>query len=126
MSKWNYERLDQMTNQKNDFSSISIDYRKLADYLEEMISIATENSDLIPLEFEDVKLAYDGDPFEDFAIENIDLQIQEKLDQKNNERKVMKIKYLSKDISHNDWANFIDNEVLEFIEKYPQYKDEIK
>lgn len=126
MKEWNYDKLDEMTKKGSKFTKIDLDYRIIADNFEEIAVIAHKNGDVIPLEFDDVKLAYTGNPVDDVDLPEVSQELLDKIDELENHRKVMHIKHFARDITHDDWLDFIDNEVLEFIEKYPQFSDVVK
>lgn len=122
-TKWDYEKLDKMTNEGNEFTNIKLNYRAIANYYEEIVITTRKNGDVIPLEFDDVKVAYKGNPLNDITLPEIPEEYKQQYNQLEKNRKVMHIKHFSRDLSHEEWFNFIDNEVFDFIEKYPQFSD---
>ena len=122
-TKWDYEKLDKMTNEGNEFTNIKLNYRAIANYYEEIVITTRKNGDVIPLEFDDVKVAYKGNPLNDINLPEIPEEYKQQYNQLEKNRKVMHIKHFSRDLSHEEWFNFIDNEVFDFIEKYPQFSD---
>ena len=90
---------------------------------EEIVITTRKNGDVIPLEFDDVKVAYKGNPLNDINLPEIPEEYKQQYNQLEKNRKVMHIKHFSRDLSHEEWFNFIDNEVFDFIEKYPQFSD---
>ena len=126
MNNWNYDKLEQMNNAENEFTSIKLNYVFIAENFEEMYNLSRKNADLMPLEFDDVKLAYDGDIFKDIDIVEVSDEVENILCEKERERNVVHIKHFSRDLSHEDWFKFIDDEVLNFIKKYPQFEDALQ
>ena len=125
-SKWNYEKLERMTQEGNKYTKVKLDYITLAKYYEQIVLITRKNGEVIPLLFDDVRLAYNGNPLDDMNLPEIPEEFIEQYNQLENNRKVMHIKHFSRDISHEAGFDFISNEVLDFIEKYPQFKKIIK
>ena len=68
MKEWNYEKLEQMTEQENEFVQIRLNYIYIAENYEEMFIKTYENGDLIPTMFEDVNIAYPGKAENDIKI----------------------------------------------------------
>lgn len=125
-NNWNYEKLKQMNNQEIEYTKIKLDYMKLAEKIEEILIITRKNGDVIPLVFDDVKLAYNGNLLSDLNLPKIPDEYLDKYNQLDNNRKVMHLKHFSRDISHDAWFDFLDKEVNDFIKKYPQFKNIIK
>ncbi|WP_455645526.1 hypothetical protein [Methanosphaera sp.] len=125
MTKWNYEKLDKMTEERAEFSSISLNYRYIADNFEEIAITTYSNGDVIPLEFDDIKTAYDGNPLDDIVLPEISEQLLDKYNDLENVRQVMHIKHFARSINLATWIDFIDGEVKTFVEKYPQFSDVI-
>ncbi|MBQ6219445.1 MAG: hypothetical protein IJJ47_06930 [Methanosphaera sp.] len=125
MDKWNKEKLDKMTKMDSEFTRYNLNFNFIAENFEEMVIKTYLNGDLIPLEFEDVKTAYDGDPIKEIELPEISDDLQSKIDEINEKRNIMHIKHFSRSISHEAWFNFLDEEVDVFIEKYPEFKESI-
>lgn len=125
MINWKYDRLDQMTKQSNEYTRINLNYRFIADNFEDIIITAHNNGELIPSAFEDVKIACDTDPFSQITLPDISADINDNIQNKKRQRKLMEIKHTSRDITHEDWFNYLDKEVVEFVDNFPQFKDVI-
>ncbi len=126
MIKWNYDKLDQMNQYDNECSNIKLDYKVLADKIEEIVPMLKKNGEIIPLEFEDLNVACSGNLFDNIDTPEISDEIKEKINQKERERKIMSLKHFSRDISHEEWYGFLDQEVIDFVEKYPQFSNIMK
>ncbi|MCD7782052.1 MAG: hypothetical protein LUG89_05105 [Methanosphaera sp.] len=126
MDKWDKNKLEEMTKQGAEFSKHELNYTYISQKYEEMLKTVTLNGDVLPLEFNDVDVAYNGSLIDDYEKPEISTDLKEKIDEKESIRNTMHIKHFSRSISHQAWFDFIDNEVDEFIEKYPQYSDVIK
>ncbi|PAV06844.1 hypothetical protein [Methanosphaera cuniculi] len=122
MINWNYEKLESMTEKSSTYNSITIDYKILAENFEEIVVLLHTNGETIPLEFEDLNVACKGNMYDKIELPNIAEECKQKRQQLEEERNHMKLKHFSRDISHEEWFEFIDKEVLEFIKKYPQYE----
>ncbi|MBE6494017.1 MAG: hypothetical protein E7Z84_05350 [Methanosphaera stadtmanae] len=125
MVNWKYDRLDEMTKQSNEFTSVNLNYRFIADNFEDIVITTHNNGELIPSAFEDVKIACDNDPFSEIELPEISTDISDNINDKKRQRKLMEIKHTSRDITHKDWFNYLDNEVIEFVDKFPQFKNVI-
>lgn len=125
MTKWNNDKLEQMTETQNEFTKTKIDYLKLAGLYEEIVLKTYANGDVVPLAFKDVEVTYDGKIMDDIELPDIDEETKNSIDSKEQDRHVMHIKHFSRSISHQAWFDFLDCEVTYFIEKYPEYKDVI-
>lgn len=123
MSKWNLDKLEQMTESQNEFTKTRIDYVKLASLYEEIVTKTYSNGDVVPLAFKDVEVTYSGKISDDISLPNIDEETKNSIDIKEQDRHVMHIKHFSRSISHQAWFDFLDDEVKVFIEKYPEYKE---
>ena len=99
-SKWNYEKLERMTQEGNKYTKVKLDYITLAKYYEQIVLITRKNGEVIPLLFDDVRLAYNGNPLDDMNLPEIPEEFIEQYNQLENNRKVMHIKHFSRDISH--------------------------
>ncbi len=125
MSKWNKDKLEEMTNTQNEFTKTKLNYLIISQKYFEMINKARENGDLIPLLFKDVEVTYDGKISEDFEEIQVNDEILALIEEKENKRQVMNIKHFSRSISHQQWFDYLDDEVNNFIEKYHEFKDTI-
>ena len=124
MTKWNYEKLDKMTKEGSKFSKLTLNYRVIADNFQEIMIKTRQTGDVLPLEFEDVFIAYENkNPIDDMVLPEISKELEEKISEKENNQKIMHIKHFSRNISHQQWFDFIDQEVLDFVEKYPEFSD---
>ena len=124
MSKWDEEKLEQMTKKQNEYTKSQINYEILAQKYSEIMEKLHINGDVMPLAFKDVETAYKGKITEDMTLPPIEGKLQEQVRQKEQEREIMHIKHFSRSISHQAWFDFIDKEIEQFIEKYPEF-DEI-
>ncbi|RAP48084.1 MAG: hypothetical protein BZ135_01105 [Methanosphaera sp. rholeuAM6] len=123
MNKWDNEKLEQMTQTQNEFTKIKLNYVLLAEKYFEIIEKTYENGDLIPLSFKDVEITYKGKINEDITLPEIREETEEQIKEKEQERQVMHIKHFSRSISHQEWFNYLDEEVNNFIENYPEYEN---
>ncbi len=125
MINWQYDRLDEMTKQGSTLNNIKLNYRVIADNFEEIVITARNNGELVPIEFEDVKSGCDGDPLSEIKLSDISPEIAENIQDKLRQRKLMEVKHISRGISHTEWFNYLDQEVIDFVNKFPQFKDVI-
>ena len=122
MNKWNYEKLEEMTQTQNEFTKTKLNYKYIAENYKEIIRKTHTNGDVIPLAFKDVELTYNGKIQENIKLPTINQKTQEKIEEKENQRQIMHIKHFSRSISHEAWFNFLDEEIKKFTQKYPEYK----
>lgn len=123
---WNYEKLENMTEKCGEYNSICIDYTILAENFEQIALTLHENGEIIPLQFQDLNIACKGDLFKQINLPEIKEELITQKEEQEKIRNQMKIKHFARDLSHEEWFEFIDNEVLDFIEKYPEYAIIIK
>ncbi|WP_292472937.1 hypothetical protein [Methanosphaera sp.] len=123
MMKWDTEKLEEMTKTQNEFTKTKLNYTKIAEKYFEMIEITRKNGDVLPLAFKDVEVAYNGKIKDDLKEIEVSDEIISLIEEKEQERQVMHIKHFSRSISHQTWFDFLDQEVKEFINKYPEYGD---
>ncbi len=123
MNKWDNEKLEQMTQTQNEFTKIKLNYVLLAEKYFEIIEKTYENGELVPLSFKDVEITYKGKINEDITLPEISEETEEQIKEKEQERQVMHIKHFSRSISHQEWFNYLDEEVNNFIENYPEYEN---
>lgn len=121
MTKWDMEKLEEMTRTQNEFTKIKLDYVKIAENYFEMINNSRINGDLVPLAFKDVEIAYNGKIKDDIQEIEVSDKILSLIEEKEHERQVMHIKHFSRSISHQDWFDYLDQEVKEFVDKYSEY-----
>lgn len=125
MTKWETQKLEEMTKTQNEFTKTKLNYVKIAENYFEMINKARANGDVIPLAFKDVEVAYNGKISDDFEEIPVSDEILKSIEEKEGERQVMHIKHFSRSISHQAWFDYLDEDVKSFIEKYPEYSDMI-
>lgn len=123
MMKWDTEKLEEMTKTQNEFTKTKLNYTKIAEKYFEMINKTRKNGDIIPLAFKDVEVAYNGKIKDDLKEIEVSDEIISLIEEKEQKRQVMHIKHFSRSISHQAWFDFLDQEVKEFINKYPEYED---
>ena len=121
--KWDTEKLEEMTKTQNEFTKTKLNYTKIAEKYFEMIEITRKKGDVLPLAFKDVEVAYNGKIKDDLKEIEVSDEIISLIEEKEQERQVMHIKHFSRSISHQAWFDFLDQEVKEFINKYPEYED---
>ena len=112
-----------MTKTQNEFTKTKLNYTKIAEKYFEMIEITRKNGDVLPLAFKDVEVAYNGKIKDDLKEIEVSDEIISLIEEKEQKRQVMHIKHFSRSISHQAWFDFLDQEVKEFINKYPEYED---
>lgn len=122
MKQWDFNKLEQMSEMDNEYTSIRLNYVYIADNFEEIVKVSSSGADLVPLMFEDVKVAYPGDPLDDVDVVR-GSETEEVLAEKARQRNVVHIKHFSRGMSHEDWFKFLEDEVLEFLERYPEFSD---
>ena len=125
MSKWNYEKLEEMTNTDNNYIKFKLNYAYIADNYEDMLIKTYRDGNLTPTLFKDVELAYDGKVSKDIQLPEIDDETKSSIDEKSRTRKLAELKHFSRDMTHDDWFKHLEEEVYDFIEKYPEYKNVI-
>jgi len=123
MINWQYDRLEEMTKQGSTLNNIKLNYRFIADNYEEIVITARNNGELVPIEFEDVKSGCNGDPLSKIELSDITPEIAENIEDKLRQRKLVEVKHISRGMSHSEWFNYLDQEVIDFITKFPQFKD---
>ena len=123
MTKWDIEKLESMTKTQNEFTKNKLNYVKIAEEYFEMVNKVRLNGDLVPLSFKDVEVAYNGKISDDLEEITIGDEALALIEEKENERQVMHIKHFSRSISHQAWFDYLDGEVNDFVDKYPEYKD---
>lgn len=125
MSKWNYEKLEEMTNTDNNYIKFKLNYAYIADNYEDMLIKTYRDGNLTPTLFKDVELTYDGKVSKDIQLPEIDDETKSSIDEKSRTRKLAELKHFSRDMTHDDWFKHLEEEVYDFIEKYPEYKNVI-
>lgn len=123
MTKWDIEKLESMTKTQNEFTKNKLNYVKIAEEYFEMVNKVRLNGDLVPLSFKDVEVAYNGKISDDLEEITLGDEALALIEEKENERQVMHIKHFSRSISHQAWFDYLDGEVNDFVDKYPEYKD---
>ncbi|RAP54494.1 MAG: hypothetical protein BZ137_01895 [Methanosphaera sp. rholeuAM130] len=125
MNKWNYEKLEEMTNTDNDYIEMKLNYTYIANNYEDILIKTYADGNITPTLFNDVELAYEGKILNDIQLPQITDELKNSIDEKRRARKVVELKHFSRDMTHKDWFKHLEDEVREFIEKYPEFKDVI-
>ena len=123
MIDWNYDRLDKMTEQGSRLNKIKLDYRFIADNYEDIVVTAHCNGELVPIEFEDVKSCCKGNPLSQIELPDISPEIAEMIKDKSRKRKLVEVKHIARGMRHFEWFDYLDQEVVDFVNKFPQFKD---
>ena len=126
MNKWDENKLEEMTKQGAEFSRHKLDYIYISQNFDKILEKVTLSGDVLPLEFLDIDVAYNGSIKEDYIKPEVSEDIKKMIEEKEANQKVMHLKHFSRSITHEAWFDFIDGEVDEFIEKYPEFISIIK
>jgi hypothetical protein len=90
-----------------------------------MYEVAMNAGTIIPYRFNMIGLAYRGlEHNKPIRFQNLDPEVKNRLVKSYATRNEKQIKYMKDDINPKDkYDKFLDKEIFDFIEEFPQYKD---
>lgn len=108
-------------------SSIVLNYEFITEKYFEMYEVALNAGTIMPYRFNPIGLAYRGhDHDRPTKFNNFDPKVKERLVKSYARRNQLINKYTTSDSdSVEKYTNFLDKEIYDFIEEFPQYKDVI-
>lgn len=108
-------------------SSIILNYEFITEKYFEMYEVALNAGTIMPYRFNPIGLAYRGhDHDRPTKFNNFDPKVKERLVKAYATRNQLINKYTSAEAdSKEKYTNFLDKEIYDFIEEFPQYKDVI-
>lgn len=106
-------------------SSIILNYKFITENYFEMYEVALNAGTIMPYRFNPLGLAYRGNEHNrPTKLNNFDPKIKERLVKSYAKRNELINKYTNEE-SEEKYTKFLDKEIYDFIEEFPQYKDVI-
>lgn len=116
----NLKKVDENIKEK----ALKLNYEFIAENYFEMYEVALNKGTIMPYRFNTLGLAYRGNDHGPTKLQNFDPEVKERLQKSYATRNQLQYKYSQPDAdSQEKYTKFLDKEILDFIEEFPQYKD---
>lgn len=117
----NLKEIDKHTKE----SKITLNYDFITEKYFEMYEVALNAGTIMPYRFNLVGLAYKGhDHDRPTKLQNFNPEVKERLQKSYAKRTELQYKYAKPDSDPEErYSKFLDKEIYDFIEEFPQYKD---
>lgn len=129
MSDWDEEYINNLKEVDDNIkeSKVKLNYEFITEHYFEMYEVAMNAGTIMPYRFNTIGLAYRGhDHDRPTKFKNFNPEIKERLEKAYAKRTENQFKYMNQNIdSKEKYENFLDKEIFDFIEEFPQYKDVI-
>ena len=127
MEEWNQEYIDNLKEVDSHIkeSKVKLNYDFICEHYFEMYEVALNAGTIMPYRFNTVGLAYQGvEHSKPTKFKNFDPEVKKRLERAYAKRNENQFKYMNPEIDpHEKYDKFLDKEIFDFIEEFPQYKD---
>ena len=106
-------------------STVTLNYEFITEKYFEMYEVALNAGTIMPYRFNPIGLAYIGDKHNrPTRMDNFDPEVKERLKNSYAKRNELQFKYANPNSDPvGRYEEFLDKEIYDFIEEFPQYKD---
>lgn len=106
-------------------STVKLNYEYITQHYFEIYEVALNAGTIMPYRFNTIGLAYIGhDHDRPTKFKNFDPEIKKRLEAAYKKRSENQFKYMDPNIDPREkYEKFLDKEIYDFIEEFPQYKD---
>lgn len=106
-------------------STVKLNYDFITEHYFEMYEVALNAGTIMPYRFNTVGLAYKGhDHDRPTKFQNFDPEVKKRLENAYKKRNELQFKYANPESDPvGRYKEFLDKEIYDFIEEFPQYKD---
>ena len=106
-------------------STVSLNYDFITEHYFEMYEVALNAGTIMPYRLNTIGLAYRGhDHDKPTKFNNFDKSVKERLEKSYAKRSENQYKYMNPKIDPKEkYEKFLDKEIYDFIEEFPQFKD---
>lgn len=106
-------------------STVKLNYDFITEHYFEMYEVALNAGTIMPYRFNTVGLAYKGhDHDRPTKFQNFDPEVKKRLENAYKKRNELQFKYANPESDPvGRYKEFLDKEIYNFIEEFPQYKD---
>ncbi len=106
-------------------SKVTLNYDFITDNYFEMYEVALNAGTIMPYRFNTIGLAYIGNEHNrPTKLNNFDPKVKERLKKSYAKRNQLQYKYAKPESNPEErYSEFLDKEIFDFIEEFPQYKD---
>ena len=126
MKDWNEEYINNLKEIDTHIkeTKIILDYDFITEHYFEMYEVALNAGTIMPYRFNPIGLAYTGhDHDRPTKFKNFDPEVKERLQKSYAKRNELQFKYKDPDADpYEKYEKFLDKEIYDFIEEFPQYK----
>lgn len=127
MEDWNEEYINNLKEVDKHIkdSKIKLNYEFITQHYFEMYEVALNAGTIMPYRFNTIGLAYTGKEHnKPTRFKNFDPKVKERLVKSYAKRNELQYKYKDPQVdSKEKYEKFLDKEIYDFIEEFPQYKD---
>lgn len=106
-------------------STVTLNYEFITEHYFEMYEVALNAGTIMPYRFNTIGLAYKGhDHDRPTKFNNFDPKVKERLEKTYAKRTELQYKYADPNSNQKErYEEFLDKEIYDFIEEFPQFKD---
>jgi len=130
MNDWDEEYINNLKEVDKHIkeSKVELNYEFITEHYFEMYEVAMNAGTIMPYRFNTIGLAYRGhDHDRPTKYQNFDPEIKKRLEKAYAKRNENQYKYMdTRKDPKEKYEKFLDKEIFDFIEEFPQYKDIIK
>lgn len=108
-------------------TTVKLNYEFITQHYFEMYETALNNGTIMPYRLNTIGLAYTGhDHDRPTKFQNFDENVKKRLKESYKKRNENQFKYMNPQLDPKEkYEKFLDKEIYDFIEEFPQYKDMI-
>lgn len=129
MDDWDEEYIKNLKEVDKNIkdSTIKLNYEFIMEHYFEMYEVAMNAGTIMPYRFNPIGLAYRGKEHEKpTKFNNFSPEVKERLKNSYAKRNENQFKYMNPKIDPKEkYEKFLDKEIYDFIEEFPQYEDVI-
>ncbi|AWX31664.1 hypothetical protein [Methanosphaera sp. BMS] len=129
MKDWNEDYINNLKEIDKHIkdSTVKLNYEFITEHYFEMYEVALNAGTIMPYRFNAIGLAYIGEEHSrPTKFKNFDPKVKERLVKSYATRNELQYKYKDPNIDPKEkYEKFLDKEIYDFIEEFPQFKDVI-
>ena len=127
MKDWDEEYINNLKEVDSHIkeTTVKLNYEFITEHYFEMYEVAMNHGTIMPYRFNTIGLAYTGhDHDRPTKFNNFDDDVKQRLKDSYAKRTENQFKYMDPKVDqYEKYEKFLDKEIYDFIEEFPQYKD---
>ncbi|RAP50897.1 MAG: hypothetical protein BZ136_00505 [Methanosphaera sp. rholeuAM74] len=127
MDDWDWQYIENLKKVDENIkeSTVKLNYEFITEHYFEMYEVALNAGTIMPYRFNTIGLAYRGDEHDrPTKFNNFDADVKKRLEESYAKRTENQFKYMDPKIDPKEkYEKFLDKEIYDFIEEFPQYGD---